>query len=368
MKSLCSAMLCGMLVLPSAAAAELKFGGQVVLGYGEVDGGPIDPGANGGYGILDLTLENDHDLGGVGFKWNLRGRARTDQSDIDEVEANVIDGAVEFDFGAGGKLGFTTFIETYDQKPWADGDLYNRGSVGVFPVLRKQYDGVRDSQFTAGGPFGQKVDPDLLLTYSNQFGRVGFDFTWNVLETWDGFEKSEMDNNAENFAVAEVKLTLPTEGYGIYSLAGNDIGDLEAQVVYPMRDKGLTLIGRYSINEGHFDQYLGNVAAIYRPKDMGLFKGAFFAHAFNDDASRSVLSLAFGKDAWEVKVAGDTDGDFAIEGSYAFNEKTSLLFGWDDGFDNPGGPGNGFDDDAFPAPVFATARGSAVEIALVSRF
>lgn len=362
MKSLCSTIICTTLALPGAAAAELALGGQAVLGYGEVDG------LSEGYGILDLTASDEHDLGGVTLNWTLRGRARTDQHDIGKVEDNNIDAAVEFDFGAGGKLGFTTFIETYDQKPWADGDLFNRGSVGVFPVLQKRYDAVRDSQFTAGGPMGEKVDPDLLLTYSNQFGRVGFDFTWNVLGTWDGYKRSEMADNADHFALAEAKFTLPTQGYGIYSLQVNDIGDAEAQIVYPMRERGLTLIGRYSINEGHFDEYRGNLAAIWRPEGMGLFKGAFFAHAFNDTDTRSVLSLAFGQDNWEVAVAGDTDGDLALEGFYNFGEQTSVLFGWDNGFDNTGGPGDGFDDDAFPAPVFAPGRGNAFEIALVRKF
>lgn len=362
MKHLFKTVCCSALLLPAVAQAELQFGGQVVLGYGEVDSD------GDGYGILDLTASNEHDLGGTKLEWKLRGRLRTDQNDIGEVEDNNIDASVSFDFGAGGKLGFTTFVETYDQKPWADGDLFNRGSVGVFPVIQKRYDGVRDSQFTAGGPGGQKVDPDLLLTYSNKFGPIGFDFTWNVLGTWDGFKKSEMAGGAAEFATAEAKFTWPTQGYGIYSLQFNDIGDVEAQVVYPMREKGLTFIGRYSFNEGHFDQYRGNLAVVYRPKDMGLFKGAFLAHAFNDTASRSVLSLAFGKDKWEVKFAGDTDGDFAIEGAYDFTDKASLQFGWDNGFDNAGGPGDGFDDDAFPAPVFAAGRGSAFEIAFVQKF
>lgn len=362
MKKLLKTICCGALLLPAAAQAEVKFGGQAVLGYGEIDG------VGEAYGIVDLTASNEYDLGGTKLDWKLRGRVRSDQDDIGKVEANNIDASIGFDFGAGGKLGFTTFIETYDQKPWADGDLYNRGSVGVFPVLQKRYDGVRDSQFTAGGPGGQKVDPDLLLTYSNRFGSVGFDFAWNVLGTWDGFERSEMADGAEEFALAEVKFTLPTEGYGIYSLELNDIGDAQAQVVYPMREKGLTFIARHSINEGQFDQYRTNLAVVYRPKDMGLFKGAFLAHALNDTTSRSVLSLAFGDDKWEVKIAGDTDGDYALEGAYNFTEQTALQFGWDNGFDNAGGPGNGFDDDAFPAPVFAAGRGSAFEVAFVHKF
>ncbi len=362
MKSLCSTIFCGVLALPGVAAAEFTTGAQLVLGYGEVDG------EGEGYGILDFNMGNKHDLGAVKLSWDVRLRARTDQDEIGDVENNNIDGAIEFEFGGGGKLGFTTFIETYDQKPWADGDLFNRGSVGVFPVIQKQYDGVRDSQFTAGGPFGKKVDPDLLLTYSNDIGRVGFELTANVLGTWDGYTRSEMANEGENFALAEAKFTLPTKGYGIYSLKVNDIGDAEMQVVYPIRKIGLTLIGRYSINEGNFDQYRGNLGAIYRHKGGGLFKGAFLAHAFNDTASRSTLGLTFGQDNWEMKFAGDTDGDYALEGSYSFSDTTSLLVGWDSGFENDGGPGNGFDDAAFPAPVFAAGRDSAFEIALVQKF
>lgn len=362
MKNLYRTIFCSMLVLPTVAQAELKFGGQAVLGYGEVDG------TGEGYGILQLNLGNNYDLGGTKVSWDLRGTARSDQDDIGQVEDNYIDGAIEFDFGGGGKLGLTTFIETYDQKPWADGDLFNRGSVGVFPVIQKQYDYVRDSQFTAGGPTGSKVDPDLLLTYENRFGKIGFELTANVLGTWDGYDRDEMADGADHFAVAEAKFTLPTEGKGIYSLLLNDIGDAELQVVYPRPDLGLTLLGRHSINEGHFEQYRTNLAAIYRPKDAGLFKGVFAAHSFNDTANRSVLGLAFGDDKWEVKVAGDSDGDLALEGSYAFNDSTSFLFGVDNGFSNAGGPGDGFDDEAFPAPVFAAERGSAFEIALVHKF
>lgn len=362
MKHLFRTICCGAILLPGVAQAEVQFGGQVVLGFGEVDS------VGDAYGILDLNLSNEYDLDGTKLDWRLRGRLRSDQNDIGKVEDNNIDAEIGFDFGSAGKLGFTTFIETYDQKPWADGDLFNRGSVGVFPVLQKRYDGVRDSQFSAGGPAGEKVDPDLLLTYSNRFGRVGFDFTWNVLGTWDGYKKSEMANGGDEFAVAELKFTLPTEGFGIYSLQINDIRDAEAQIVFPMPKKGLTLIGRYSINEGNADEYRANLAAVYRAKDMGLFKGAFLAHAYNDTASRSLLGLAFGDDAWEIKVAGDTDGDYAIEGAYNFNENTALQVGWDNGFDNTGGPGDGFDDNAFPAPVFAAGRGSAFEVALVHNF
>lgn len=363
MNQLFKTVCCGVILLPGLAHADIDFGGQVVLGYGEVEGEEGEA-----YSILDLTLANEYDLGGTKIEWSLRGRVRSDQDDIGEVEDNNIDAAVSFDFGSGGKLGFTTFVDTYDQKPWADGDLYNRGSVGVFPVLQKQYDGVRDSQFTAGGPLGEKVDPDLLLTYENRFGAVGFELAWNVLGTWDGYEASEMANGGDEFALAEVKFSLPTEDYGIYNLRVNDIRDVEAQVIYPMPQRGVTLIGTYTINEGNTDEYRGNVAAIYRAKDMGLFKGAFLAHAFNDDNSRSVLSLAFGNDVWEVKVAGDTDGDYALEGAYNFTDNAALQFGFDTGFENTGGPGNGFDDDAFPAPVFAQGRGNAFELALVYKF
>lgn len=362
MKLIHRTALCGLILAPAMAHAELDFGGQVVLGYGEVGSVGQE------YGILDLTVADEQNLGNVTVSWNLRGRLRSDQDDIGQVEDNNIDGAVSFAFGEDASLSFTTFVETYDQKPWADGDLFNRGSVGVFPVIQKRYDGVADSQFTAGGPAGAKVDPDLLMTYNNKFGRVGFEFTANVLGTWDGFSRSEMANAGENFAVAEAKFTLPTQGYGIYNLRVNDIGDAEAQVIYPMRERGLTLIATYSMNEGNFDEYRGNLAAIYRPRDMGAFKGVFFAHGFNDDSSRSVLGLTFAQDAWEVKIAGDTDGDFALEGSYAFSDTSTLMFGWDNGFDNPGGPGNGFNDATFPAPVFAPARDSAFEVAFVQTF
>lgn len=349
-------------MLPLAAQAEVELGGQVVLGYGEVGG------VGDSYGILSTTIADSFELdNGTKFSWEARLRGRTDQDYLSGVDDSNFDVSAEFDFGTGGVLRLTTYNDI-DQYPWADGELFNRGSVGVFPVIQKQYDGVTDSQFTAGGPGGEKVDPDLLLTYSVDIGRVGFELNANVLGTWDGYERSEMTGGGESIAIAEAKFTLPTRGYGIYSLMVNDIGDAEAQVVYPMRERGITLIGRYSINEGNFDEYRGNLTALYRPQDMGVFKGVFFAHAFNDSAKRSALGLTFGQDNWEFKVAGDTDGDVAVEGSYALTDSASLMFGWDNGFDNTGGPGDGFDDDAFPAPVFAAGRDEAFEVAFVYNF
>lgn len=55
MNKFCSTILCGLLVAPLAAQAEVKFGGEVVLGYGETDG------AGGAYGLVTL---NDVDSDG----------------------------------------------------------------------------------------------------------------------------------------------------------------------------------------------------------------------------------------------------------------------------------------------------------------
>lgn len=351
MNVLNKAAILGIAMLPAMAQAEVKFGGEAVLGYGEIDG------KGDGYGILSLTGTDTYEFdSGVKLTWNLRARGRTDQDDIGQVDDNNLDGSVEIDFGAGGKFGLTTFND-FGQYPWADGDLYNRGSVGVFPVIKKRYDGVADSQFNSKR---EKVDPDLLLTYSNRIGKVGVDIVANPMATWDGNEESEM---AGKFPTLEGKLTLPTK-MGIYSIAYNNVEDAELQAVFPVRSLGVTIIGRRSINEGDWSDARNNLAVMYRAKNMGVFKGLMLAHAWDDAANRTMLNLAFGGEKWEVKVAGDSDKDFAVEGSYAFTDKASFKFGWDNGHDFR----EGFSDASFPAPVFAPARKSAFEAAFVYKF
>lgn len=341
------------LMAPGIANAEAKMGGSVIIGYGEVSGGASD-----GYGIANFTLSDTYKFdSGNSLSFDLRARARTDQNQISQVDDNNIDVKVELDLGSAGKIGLTTFND-YGGYPWADGDLYNRGSVGVFPVLRKRYDGVADSQFNAAR---QKVDPDVLLTYSNRFGRLGLDIIANPLKSWDGNDESQM---LAAFPTIEGKLTLPTD-YGIYSFAYNDLEDAEVQVVLPLPKAGVTVIAKRTIEMGDWSDYLNNLAVIYRAKNMGAFKGFFLAHAFDSGGNtRSALSLNFAHGKWNAKIAGDTDGDVAIEGAYNFTENASLQFGWDNGHDMM----EGFDDAVFPAPVFAPARNSAFEIAYVQKF
>lgn len=353
MNKFCSTLIGSVMLMPAAAYADPTFGAQLVLGYGEVEG------EGDSYAIVTSTVTDTHVFdSGVELTWNLRARGRTDRDDLGALDADNIDASLEADFGAAGKVGLTTFAQPVHDFPWADGELFNRGSIGVMPVIRKRYDGVADSQFDR--PFN-KVDPDLLLTYSNRFGPVAFDLVANPLGTWNGTDEDDLISGP--VPLIEGKLTLPTD-YGIYSIAVNDLHDAELQAVYPMRDIGLTLIARHSINEGDWTDSRTNLAAMYRAKNMGIFKGAMLAYATDDTADRAMLGLTFGYEALSVKVAGDTDGDMAIEGDYAFSDATSFMFGWDNGHDAM----EGFNDAAFPAPVFAPARGSAFEVALVHNF
>lgn len=195
-----------------------------------------------------------------------------------------------------------------------------------------------------------------MLNYSNKFGKLGVEILANPLGTFDGTEVA-------GAAKVEATLKYPTSK-GIYSVRLNDQKDVELQVVLPLREQGLTLIACHAINEGDWDDSRSNLIAMYRAKNMGVFKGGMIAHAMEDGNQRTVLNLNFGYEDFGLKLAGDTDGDFAVEGSYAFSEATSVKFGWDNGHD----AFNGFDDSAIPAPVFAPARGSAFEVALVHTF
>ncbi|MEN8833534.1 hypothetical protein [Pacificibacter sp.] len=342
------------LIAPAAAVADVKTGGEVYLGYG-----------NQGYhgdgmlGEISTYVMGDHTLdNGYVLEFKAQATLRTDQDMIGGLNDDNIDLSLSLDMQSAGKLSFTTFNE--GGYPWATGDVKDRGTYAVFPTVRKAYQEVFDSTTVNG----VATDREMMFKYENRFGKLGVELITDPTRTFG----SSTNLDDDEMPTSEIELTLPTD-FGIYSIEANDIKDVRAQVVYPIRKAGVTLIASHELH-GESDRTRTRMTAIYRAKNMGVFKGVFLTHGFDQDSnSKTVFNTNWGGENWNAKIATDSDGDYAIEAGYDISDNLSLLAGYDSGVTNPGGPNSTGHDPANPiAPAFAAARDAAFEIGLKLTF
>ncbi|RPE71993.1 hypothetical protein EDD53_1130 [Pacificibacter maritimus] len=340
------------LALPAASFADVTTGGEVYLGYGNL--------GIQGDGILSEVstfVAGDHTLdNGFVLEFKAEATLRSHQSEIGGLDDDNIDLSMSLDMQSAGKLSFTTFNES--GYPWATGEIKDRGSYAVFPTVRKAYQPVFDTA-TIGGVV---TDREMMFKYENRFGKLGFELITDPTRTFG----STTDLDDDEIPTSEIKLTYPTE-FGIYSIEANDIKDVRAQVVLPLPKAGVTLIANHEWH-GESDRTRTRLTGIYRAKNMGAFKGVFLTHGFDqDDNNKTILSTNWGGDKWNLKVAADSDGDYALEAGYQITDSLSLLAGYDSGYENTGFIGDGHDPAASP-PASAPARDEAFEIGLKLTF
>lgn len=339
-------------ITPACAMAEVNYAGDIYLGYGNAGD------EEGALAALSYTLSNEQELGN-GFKLTYKAgiAARTNQDAVGEIDNDNLDLEFGLDMGAGGKLTVTTF-NPHGQKPWADGEIMDRGSVGVFPAIQPRFDGVGGVKAIVDNGTVVKAEGEAIVKYENHFGKLGVEIKadpFGVYGPYSGAETADLPD-------AQIKLTYPTQ-LGIYSIAANDQNDYLLNFVFPNVAPGLTVIGNLEVNNNDWNDTKSEVVASYRSENTGLFKGAFAIYALDSNSDVFVLSTNWGADNWNLMVGGDSHGDLAVEGSYKVNDRIEVLAGWDNGHDFI----EGFND-AFNPPVFAPARDSGFEVGVRMTF
>lgn len=355
------------LLIPAATQAEINTHGSVYLGYGNVGAG----GEEGAIGVLNLNFDGKHQLNdsvALTFKGDLYTQSNKD--DLAYMFDDTYDVELGLDFGDWGKFSYSTYARCDAQRPgWVDGDLGNGGSIAVHPRIAPKYRCVGGSVpiFNAGplvvdandyfsytlhrGPFGMEIYYDPNLNYDDWSGDDARTVV-NMTVPGDGDLPPEAEINL-SYAFPKV----------IVFAGANDLGDWFARSIVPVPSAGLAIIYEHQYQDAHENQHSDVLVLDWKPENMGLLKGVQTIYVRDETDSNMVVSTNFGTDQWTFGLAGDLDGDFAMEGSYQLTDNLEFLVGADTGFDD----GDGFDFAGFPPPS-ADSRGGSFELGLRMNF
>ena len=266
----------------------------------------------------------------------------------EDFEASLDGLTIYADFGDGGRLSYTTEGRCFaGAVPWIDGDLIEHNTL---------VDGFTDSVHTriggkarcvgynpptidGGAPFGALTDGYFVYTNSvGQFtGTLYFDPTETVTSPIDG---TGYDETATLTGVSQWEVELqynfgPVIGRAQY----NELEDLTLWAIFPMPQQGLFSFIRYedqlAEDTGSGNYHRWTFFSQWRTMDLGAFRGVTAIYQADDSTEGTgwVLQANFGGSDWNASFAFDKDYDFAIEGSYAINDMTSIEFGYDGGCD-----------------------------------
>lgn len=359
--------LAAAVLVPVSAQAEFNTSGSLYLGYGNVAAG----GEEGGIGILSLQVDGKHQLSEaveLTLKGNLYGR--TNQDDLPLVRDEPYDLELGLDFGAGGKLRFTTYGRC-DAKapPWVEGDLGNRGSIGVHPAVAPKFRCVGGNVpiFNAGPLV---ADTNAYFAYDYHNGPFGLELYYNPFLSYDRWSGDDahtvvgmtVPGDGDLPPQGEIVLSYATKPAILFA-GSNDLGDWFGRAVIPVPAADLAVIYTHQYQNVSDNQHSDAFVLDWKPKDMGVFKGLFGLYVQDQTKDNLVLSANFGGDSWSFGFGADLDGDVAIEGGYKFNDNLEFVFGADNGFET----NDGFDFAGFPPP-FAEGRGSAFELGVRMTF
>lgn len=345
-------------ITPIAAQSEVDFGGESYLGYGNA-GDDL-----GGLSTLSIYATNQLEIGALGTL-DLKAQAnfRSNQDEIGYIDDNHIDFSASLDMGQRGVLSLSTF-GTLGQKPWADGEIMDRGSVAVFPAVPRRFRAIGDvAALTVDGSM-QKVQEDLRIRYENHFGKLGVEVAADPFHAYGPVSGDDVVTvDGLDRPTIQAGLSYPTE-FGIWKVKANDLGDTQIDLIYPIKGSGLVLAGSYASNGDDRELYNADLTAIYHTENAGVFKGFFATYTEGTfDLEKFVLSTEWGGEQWSLKLAGDSDENFAAEASYNISDDITGFWGWDSGHALI----EGFDD-AYNPPVFAPERSAAYEAGLKITF
>lgn len=334
---------------PGMALADFQFSGEGTLGYGDLRG----TGRTDGFAHLDLRAVYDYEIGSgitFGFDINADGTYNPTGNEDFDFRLDTRDGATVYvDFGAGGRLSYSTASRCGPGRaPFIDGDIIDDrtnptgGGDSVHPGIASKFrcvgatPPVRDVSIQPR-PFEARTQGYFL--YENTINKLdvwaAYDPTQELYGTNPYSGKYDKDDSLTGMAEWEVGARYD---FGLFtaSLAYTDLDNIDARVRIPMRKIGLTAVLRYEeLLNASGNNYRGQAILLWRPKNLGVFKGIRAHYQFDDSPQKHghVLQLNFGAKKWFASIAADQDGDFALEGAYKLNDKSSVRFGYDAGCD-----------------------------------
>lgn len=338
----------------TSAHADFKVGGEMILGWGSAG---VE---NGSYGLasLDGTYTTAFD-NGWGFEGLVRLNLRSFQDEIHYLDNNEVDFRARLDMQDWGKLEAGTF-KPWENRPFADGDWFNRGGFNVYmgtaPAYREVFASraVRASDGTI-----YKTFPDAYIRYENSLGPVGIKLTVDPLRRYGPFGTEDLlDEQPWGEATLEYN-----HGRSGMFLQGNNLGDLVLGARVGMGD--FMIMGLRQMREGDWTWYRDQYLAFYNAPKGNRFMLKSIGAGFSDMRNpylhdhSGIFGLNFGNDQWELKFGADAPGGLALEGRYGLSDRLDLFAGWDNGY----GFYEGFDD-AYEPPVSVPERGGAFEVAL----
>jgi hypothetical protein len=343
------------------AFADLDVSGTGFVGWGNdyLDGEGL---------ILrsDINVSGSHELVGgpeLGFSVDV-DVVYNDEDKTEEFEAKLDDITIYADFGAGGKLSYSTEHNcAYGMESYIDGDV-TRGDYSSNPVHTKI-----GSRFRCIGYMGLMKDDDGgffygytndYLEYENKFGDVSVDLLWDWDRDYDDTvdAKTFYDDASPTFE-ANVKYALPFATLGVKV---NDLKDYGVNAYIPIKSANLSIYAYHDVIGTDWPNgvnYVNGGVVWWRPQNLGIFKGGQVSVRHAGDDLGHVVQADFGNNVWNAHFAMDQDSDWAFEGGYKISDSLEIQAGYDSGY----AQGEGTDIDLVN-PADLVARDSAWEIGL----
>lgn len=338
----------------------LHVNGEVLLTYGNTHYGSSDALA-----AAKLNFTGATDIGSA--RATVRGEVNL-RSDIDSLPSDMddmlnIEAALETGIGT---FGYSTYHRCAGVGfPWTDGDVGNLGSANIHPWVPPTFR-------CAGGlsvyiPEGGLAADDHFF-YRHNVGNLSINAWYDPDLSYDGTgRKGVATVDGEDAPTFEAELAYMM-GKTRLMVGANDMGDKKASIMTPVGDTGLNLGYEYNQLNGavQFDGHI--LTAMYFPKTPSALRMIradvwHVENALGATFDNWLIDARFGKGDWELGVAYEGQGNFAVEGAYKIRDNMSIVAGFDSGFDT----GDGWSATSGP-PTSVAGRDASYEIGIKMTF
>lgn len=360
----------GALALPAVAQDQgpqdpglLKLSGEVLLTYGNTQYSD-----NEYLGLARLNAEGRKDFGAVALKYRGELTYRTDMEDLPADMDDPYNVDIGLDMGGFGTLGYSTYHRCAGVGfPWTDGDVGNLGSANMHPWVPSTYRcaGGLDVVAAQGGG----IDARDHVYYTNKIGRLSVNAWYDEDLTYGKFDGNEtMTFDGELPASFEWELGFDADVARLM-IGANDLGDQKAAITVPIPALNMD----FTLEKQHKDAETGEsdgqiITAVYHPQNMGPLRviradAWHVEDALGETYDNWMVDVRLGEGPWELGMAYEGQGNFALEGAYKLRDNVSIVAGYDNGFED----GDGWSA-AYGPPTSVPGRDESYEIGIKITF